>query len=70
MNGKTATLLRRIAVLTEQPNRIVKRMWNETPRNKRNFVRRTLEAEIRLQKKDEDFDVVKTSDGKTLIVSK
>lgn len=65
MNGKTATLLRRIAAITEQPKRVVKQMWEATPRNKRNFVRKTLKAEVKQFKEDTAAAVAAASKTKS-----
>jgi hypothetical protein len=46
MNRRTAKLLHRVAVQRKVPVRLVKRFWNQTPRNKRGQLRKEFQAEI------------------------
>lgn len=67
MNGKTATLLKKWAVVNEAPSRAVKRLWKDTPRNKKFALR--LKAMDQIAQVNEKLEIVKTPTGRTLLLS-
>ena len=68
MNGKTVTMLRRWATLNKAPFRAVKRLWKDTPRDKRPALR--MKALTQIRDDGDNFEIVTTPTGRTLLLSK
>ena len=85
MNSKTATLLNRWAIATGAPKRIAKKLWKNTPRNRKGWLRDNIEEQLEPDQKpdmsctidtlvkthpDTKFDIVTAKDGKTYAIEK
>lgn len=69
MNGKTATLLHRYGTEVNSDWKTVRKLWNSTPRNKRWALRQTMTEMVNQTKVEDEPEIVKTADGKTLMLA-